>query len=466
MLPVFLLADSRLPSGGHGHSGGVEALVDRGLLRTAEDLALFLEGRVRPAGGWSPPPRRRLRGAGCARGAGSGDPAVADAGHSCRLARTDADCADGGVARTPSAALRTASRAQGAALLRTVSLAFPTPAVAALRALPRVHHPLVLGAAAAAAGADPAQAAALALHHLVGGAATAAVRLLGLDPLRVTAVTAAVARSAEPVAADAATLGRPPSPRATRHCCRPRAAPSPTSWPNCTAHRRRPSLHRDDLLSGINGAARPCPADRPRRAAAVRIGIGGPVGGGKTALVAALCRTLRDRMSLAVVTNDIYTTEDADFLRRHGVLPDERIRAVQTGGCPHTAIRDDITANLDAVDELVARARPGPRARRERRRQPHGHVQLRARRQADLRRRRRGRGQGAAQGRPGRHRSDLLVINKTDLAPMVGADLDVMRTDAERLREDRPTMLVSLREQPDAGPIAEWVTALVRARRS
>ena len=97
-------------------------------------------------------------------------------------------------ARTPSAALRAASRAQGAALLRTVSLAFPTPAVAALRALPRVHHPLVLGAAAAAAGADPAQAAALALHHLVGGAATAAVRLLGLDPLRVTAVTAAVAR--------------------------------------------------------------------------------------------------------------------------------------------------------------------------------------------------------------------------------------------------------------------------------
>src|SRR5215212_1948723 len=85
---------------------------------------------------------------------------------------------------------------------------------------------------------------------------------------------------------------------------------------------------------------------------AVRIGIGGPVGGGKTALVAALCRTLRDEMSLAVVTNDIYTEEDADFLRRHGVLPDERIRAVRTA-CSHTAIRDDITANLDAVEELV-----------------------------------------------------------------------------------------------------------------
>ena len=109
-------------------------------------------------------------------------------------------------ARMPSAALRAASRAQGAALLRTVTLAFPTPAVAALRALPRVHHPLVLGAAAAAAGATPPQAAALALHHLVGGASTAAVRLLGLDPLRVAAVGATVARTAEPVAVDAAAL--------------------------------------------------------------------------------------------------------------------------------------------------------------------------------------------------------------------------------------------------------------------
>jgi urease accessory protein len=109
-------------------------------------------------------------------------------------------------ARTPSAALRAASRAQGGALLRTVTLAFPTPSVAALRALPRVHHPLVLGAAAAAAGADPVQAAALALHHLVGGASTAAVRLLGLDPLRVAAVAAAVARIADPVVAEAAAL--------------------------------------------------------------------------------------------------------------------------------------------------------------------------------------------------------------------------------------------------------------------
>ena len=211
MLPLFLLADSRLPSGGHGHSGGVEALVDRGLVRSAEDLALFLEGRVRTGG------RVVAAAAAAACAVAGGTPAEADRVSGDRVPagpalkhRAPWDWApwDAAVsARTPSAALRAASRAQGAALLRTVSLAFPTPAVAALRALPRVHHPLVLGAAAAAAGADPAQAAALALHHLVGGAATAAVRLLGLDPLRVTAVTAAVARSAEPVAADAATLG-------------------------------------------------------------------------------------------------------------------------------------------------------------------------------------------------------------------------------------------------------------------
>jgi urease accessory protein len=187
MLPLFLLADSRLPSGGHGHSGGVEALVDRGLVRSVDDLALFLAGRVSTGG--------RVM--------------AAAAAAACTLASGTPDWApwDAAVsARIPSAALRTASRAQGAALLRTVALAFPTPAVAALRALPRVHHPLVLGAAAAAAGADPGQAAALALHHLVGGAATAAVRLLGLDPLRVTAVTVGVARAADAVAADAAAL--------------------------------------------------------------------------------------------------------------------------------------------------------------------------------------------------------------------------------------------------------------------
>ena len=102
--------------------------------------------------------------------------------------------------------------------------------------------------------------------------------------------------------------------------------------------------------------------ERPRRVRQpgepLRVGVGGPVGSGKTALVAALCRQLRDELSLAVLTNDIYTTEDADFLRKHAVLPGDRIAAVQTGGCPHTAIRDDITANLDAIDDLIAAHEP------------------------------------------------------------------------------------------------------------
>ncbi|MFC4946418.1 urease accessory UreF family protein [Pseudonocardia sp. GCM10023141] len=199
---LLLLADSRLPSGGHGHSGGVEALVDRGLLRTEADLALFLDGRLR-AGAEVP---AAAAAAACAL-AGlqeshfaattlqeSGFPATGCPGTP--WARWDAALS----ARMPSAALRAASWAQGSALLRTVALAWPGPAVDALRALPHVHHPLVLGVAAAGAAASPAEAAALALHHLVGGACTAVVRLLGLDPIAVAAVAAAAGRTAEPVA--------------------------------------------------------------------------------------------------------------------------------------------------------------------------------------------------------------------------------------------------------------------------
>ncbi len=197
----------------------------------------------------------------------------------------------------------------------------------------------------------------------------------------------------------------------------------------------------------------------------LRVGIGGPVGGGKTALVAALCRALRDEFSLVVVTNDIYTEEDAEFLRRHGVLPDERIRAVRTGCCPHTAIRDDITANLDAVEDLIARHDPdlvlvesgGDNLTAT---FSYGlvHAQIFV---LDVA----GGDKVPRKGGPGVTRSDLLVINKIDLAPMVGADLDVMRADAERVREGRPTLLVSLRDEPGAAAITAWVRARVRARR-
>jgi urease accessory protein len=219
-------------------------------------------------------------------------------------------------------------------------------------------------------------------------------------------------------------------------------------------------LHRDDLMTAHTHAPLPAGPGGP-----LKIGIGGPVGGGKTALVAALCRALSGELSLAVVTNDIYTTEDADFLRRHGVLPDERIRAVQTGCCPHTAIRDDITANLDAVDELVLRHDPDLVLVES------GGDNLTATFSYGLVHQQifvldvAGGDKVPRKGGPGVTRSDLLVINKIDLAERVGADLEVMRRDAEAVRGGRPTVFVSLREQPDAAPIVEWITGLVAARR-
>lgn len=194
---------------------------------------------------------------------------------------------------------------------------------------------------------------------------------------------------------------------------------------------------------------------RPERA--VRIGIGGPVGSGKTALVAALCRTLASDVDIGVVTNDIYTTEDADFLRSAGVLDHSRIRAVETGCCPHTAIRDDIAANLDAVEELEAAHEPALvlvesggdnlTATFSRGLVDHQIFVI------DVA----GGDKVPRKGGPGVRTSDLLVINKTDLAPFVGADLDVMARDAKLQRGEGPTVFVSLREDPSAATVARWV---------
>jgi urease accessory protein len=213
-------------------------------------------------------------------------------------------------------------------------------------------------------------------------------------------------------------------------------------------------LHLDHANSDHQAAVLPA---APRRG--LRIGIGGPVGGGKTALVAALCKRLRDELSVVVVTNDIYTEEDADFLRRHAVLPDDRIRAVRTGCCPHTAIRDDITANLAAVEELVERHDPDLVLVES------GGDNLTATFSyglidtqifvVDVA----GGDKVPRKGGPGVIRSDLLVINKVDLAPLVGADLEVMRSDAARVRQGRPTLFTSLREQPEAPEVVAWVRA-------
>jgi urease accessory protein len=195
-----------------------------------------------------------------------------------------------------------------------------------------------------------------------------------------------------------------------------------------------------------------------------RIGIGGPVGSGKTALVAALCRALAGRLSIGVVTNDIYTTEDADFLRRAGVLPADRIRAVQTGACPHTAIRDDISANLDAVEQLEEDVPGLDLVLVE-----SGGDNLTATFSYGLVHRQifvvdvSGGDKVPRKGGPGVTRSDLLVINKTDLAPLVGADLSVMDRDAAAVREGRPVLFTSLAQDPGAGSVADWVLEAVAA---
>ena len=197
---------------------------------------------------------------------------------------------------------------------------------------------------------------------------------------------------------------------------------------------------------------------------ALRIGIGGPVGSGKTALVAALCRVLADRFSLAVVTNDIYTTEDADFLRAAGVLAADRIAAVQTGCCPHTAVRDDISGNLDAVEDLEA---------------AHPDLELViiesggdnltmtfSRGLADVQMfviDVSGGDKVPRKGGPGVTRSDLLVINKTDIAPQIGADLDVMDRDAARMRPGTPVAFLSLRVTPGADVVSAWVLDQIAA---
>ncbi|MGP3910303.1 urease accessory protein UreG [Nonomuraea sp. 10N515B] len=200
------------------------------------------------------------------------------------------------------------------------------------------------------------------------------------------------------------------------------------------------------------------------RGRALRLGVGGPVGSGKTALVAALCRTLGPSLSLGVVTNDIYTTEDADFLRRAGVLDAERILAVETGCCPHTAIRDDIAANLDAVETLEHRFGPLDLVIVE-----SGGDNLTATFSRGLADEQifvldvSGGDKVPRKGGPGVTTADLLVINKTDLAPMVSADLGVMARDAAKVRGERPVLFTSIRQDPSAAAAAEWVSERVSA---
>ncbi len=190
----------------------------------------------------------------------------------------------------------------------------------------------------------------------------------------------------------------------------------------------------------------------------LRVGIGGPVGSGKTALTLGLCRALRDRYQLAVVTNDIYTEEDAQFLVRHEALAADRIIGVETGGCPHTAIREDASINLEAVDRLARRFGNLDIVFVE-----SGGDNLAATFSPELSDLTLYVIDVAAgdkiprKGGPGITRSDLLVINKIDLAPMVGASLDVMERDARKMRGDRPFVFTNLKSGQGLDAIVEFV---------
>jgi len=190
----------------------------------------------------------------------------------------------------------------------------------------------------------------------------------------------------------------------------------------------------------------------------LRVGIGGPVGSGKTALTLALCRALRDRYELAVVTNDIYTEEDARFLVDHEALAAERILGVETGGCPHTAIREDASINLEAVDRLCRRFTRLDIVFVE-----SGGDNLAATFSPELSDLTIYVIDVAAgdkiprKGGPGITRSDLLVINKIDLAPMVGASLEVMERDARRMRGDRPFQFTNLKSGQGVDTVVRFV---------
>ena len=195
-----------------------------------------------------------------------------------------------------------------------------------------------------------------------------------------------------------------------------------------------------------------------KRTQPLRLGVAGPVGSGKTALVDALCKKLRDRYQIAVVTNDIYTKEDAQFLVRSGALAEERIVGVETGGCPHTAIREDASINLDAVDAMSTRFPDLDLIIIE-----SGGDNLAATFSPELADLTlyvidvAGGDKIPRKGGPGITRSDLLIINKTDLAPHVGASLEVMDRDAKKMRGDRPFVFTCVRKGEGVDQVAEFV---------
>ncbi|MCD2113076.1 urease accessory protein UreG [Rhodococcus rhodochrous] len=199
----------------------------------------------------------------------------------------------------------------------------------------------------------------------------------------------------------------------------------------------------------------------------LRLGVAGPVGTGKSSLIATICRTLASELQLGVITNDIYTDEDARFLRSAGVLDPERIRAVETGACPHTAIRDDVTMNLLAVEDLERDFAPLDVVLVE-----SGGDNLTATFSPALVDAQifvldvAGGGDVARKGGPGISRADLLVVNKTDLSPYVGVDVPQMVADAEKAREGGPVLALSRTDASSVQALGDWVREMLAAHRA
>lgn len=194
----------------------------------------------------------------------------------------------------------------------------------------------------------------------------------------------------------------------------------------------------------------------------VRIGIAGPVGSGKTALIEALTRKMAKDYKICVVTNDIYTKEDAQFLIKNSVMPPDKVVGVETGGCPHTAIREDASMNLEAIDDLIAKFPDTEIIFIE-----SGGDNLSATFSPELADATifvidvSGGDKIPRKGGPGITRSDLLVINKIDLAPYVGASLEVMNRDAKKMRNNRPFIFTNIRQQEGVDEIINWIKTSV-----
>ena len=229
-----------------------------------------------------------------------------------------------------------------------------------------------------------------------------------------------------------------------------------------------PNDHTDDRPEFEDAGSfeqRAAPLARDYRVRAFTVGIGGPVGSGKTALLLALCRLLRDEYNLAVVTNDIFTKEDAEFLVRNGALASERIAAVETGGCPHTAVRDDISPNLAALERLMDIFTPellfvesgGDNLAAQFSRELADYTIY----VIDVA----GGDKIPRKGGPGITQSDLLVINKIDLAPLVGADLGVMDRDARKMRGDGPFLFAEVTHDVGVREIADHMLQAFKSTR-